>query len=177
MSGFHWLLLAAIAAGAAGGLFLAWHWRKAVPAFPPLPQWTWRNIIALIALVATIVGAAILTSLAWWLLDQLLLLAKALIAELVRDRNARPEVGTALTAIIEGVMWGLKLVLGGVIVVLLSLGIAITPRKVKVDRTGAELSGGDVPETPAEAAQSVAGAAAERAGEIAEKTLPPSSIA
>jgi hypothetical protein len=40
-------------------------------------------------------------------------------------------------------MWGLKLVLAGVIVVLLSLGIAITPRRIKVDKTGAEMSGGD----------------------------------
>jgi hypothetical protein len=53
-------------------------------------DWTWRNIIALIALVATICGAAVLTSLAWWLLDQLLVLARALIAELVRDRSAGP---------------------------------------------------------------------------------------
>jgi hypothetical protein len=138
-----WLLVAAIAAGITCGALLAWRWHSVMPALPALPTWTWRNIIALIALVATIVGAAILTSLAWWLLDRLLELTRSLIAELVRDRAARPEVGTALTAIIDGVMWGLKLVLAGVIIVLLSLGIAITPRRIKVDKSGAEMSGGD----------------------------------
>lgn len=133
-------LVLGIALAIIGGVVVLVRWRD---RFPPLPQWTWRNIVALIALAATIGGAAVLTVITWWLLDQMLVMAKALIAELMRDPHARPEVGTVLTTVVDAVAWGLKLLLAGVIVVLLSLGIAITPRKIAVNKGGAELSGGD----------------------------------
>jgi hypothetical protein len=133
-------LVAALGAGAGLGGFVGWRaWR----ALPPLPEWTWRNIMALIALVATIAGAAVLSMLAWWLLGGFGDDADRLITELVRDPKARPEVGQVLIIIYEAMAWGLKLLLGGVLVVLLSLGLAITPRRIRIDKTGADLSGGD----------------------------------
>jgi hypothetical protein len=134
-------LLGALLAAIFTGGFVLWMWRS---KFPPLPEWTWRNIMALIALLATIAGAAVLTAAAWWLLDNLLAMARTLIIELVKkDHTTSTEVGTALDTIITGIMWGLKLLLAGIIVVLLSLGIAITPRRIVLNKTGAELSGGD----------------------------------
>ena len=144
-----WAMLIALLVAIAGGIAMLLRWRD---VFPPLPQWTWRNIMALIALLGTIIGAAVLTAVAWWLLDQMLLMARALIGELMRDPNARPEVGKVLVTIVDATAWGLKLLLAGVIVVLLSLGIAITPRKIVVNRTGAEMSGGDDEPPPAPAA-------------------------
>jgi hypothetical protein len=141
-----WALLTALIAAIAGGTVVLVRWRD---AFPPLPQWTWRNIMALIALVATVLGAAVLTAVTWWLLDQLLIMAKALIGELMRDPKARPEVGQVLVTIVDATAWGLKLLLAGVIVVLLSLGIAITPRRIVVSKAGAEMSGGDGDAPPA----------------------------
>lgn len=133
-------LLGSLLAAILTGGFVLWRWRD---MFPPLPDWTWRNIIAVIALLGTIAGAAVLTAAAWWLLDQMLIMARALIGELMKDPNARPEVGRVLTTIVDAIAWGLKLLLAGVIVVLLSLGIAITPRRIALNKTGAELSGGD----------------------------------
>lgn len=130
---------------------------------PTLPAWTWRNIIALIAIFATIAGAAVLTLLAWWLLGGFGDDADRLITELVRDPKVRPEVGHVLVIIYETMAWGLKLLLGGVLVVLLSLGLAITPRRIKVDKTGAELSGGD---DAAPVAQFVADKAQDAADQI-----------
>lgn len=137
-----WLVVVALAVGAGMGFSLGW---RAWKAMPPLPDWTWRNIMALIAILATMVGAAVLTLLAWWLLGSFGEDADRLINELVRDPKARPEVGQVLIIIYEAQAWGLKLLLGGVLVVLLSLGLAITPRRVKIDKTGAEMSGGEDP--------------------------------
>jgi hypothetical protein len=161
-----WALLIALGMAVVGGTVVLTRWRD---AFPPLPQWTWRNIMALIALVSTVLGAAVLTAVTWWLLDQLLIMAKALIGELMRDPKARPEVGQVLVTIVDATAWGLKLLLAGVIVVLLSLGIAITPRKIVVNRTGAEMSGGDESAAPA-AAQAVADSAQTTADTIKEAT-------
>lgn len=161
------LLAAALAGGAGLGGVLAW---RAWGALPPLPDWTWRNVLALIAIVATIAGAAVLTLLAWWLLAGFGHDADRLITELVRDPKARPEVGQVLIIIYEAQAWGLKLLLGGVLVVMLSLGLAITPRRIKVDRTGATLDGGntDVERT----ANAVADAASDKRDEIVDEVKP-----
>ena len=136
---------------------------------PPLPPWTWRNIIALIALFATIIGAAVLTLVIWWMIGLFADDADRLITELVRDRQARPEVGQVLIIIYEALAWGMKLLLAGVIVVLLSLGFAITARKFKGEFLGNKFEGeGGDPDAPA-AAQAVAKAADDKADEITER--------
>ena len=137
-------------------------------SLPALPQWQWRNIIALIALLFTILGAAVLTLLAWWLLAGFADDADRLIVELVRDPHAPPEVGRVLVIIYEAMALGLKLLLGGVLVVLLSLGLAITPRRVRIDLNGAELSGGDEEVTQAvtRALDATAAATAAKSAEL-----------
>lgn len=100
----------------------------------------WR---AMIALLASIAGAAVLTWFAWALVTLLTNHADRLISELVRDRTARTEVGAVLVVIVKTLAWGLKLVLAGVIAVLLSLGLAINRRSVKLGKAGFEASGGD----------------------------------
>lgn len=96
--------------------------------------------------------------------------AAALIAELMRDPKARPEVGQVLVTIVNAVAWRLKLLLTGVIVVLLSLGLAITPRRIKLDKTGAEMSGGA--EDAPSAAQAVAAVARPRPMKSRRTTMP-----
>ncbi len=137
---------------------------------PALPAWTWRNIIALIALAATIAGAAVLTGVVWWMINEFGEDADRLITELVRDPKARPEVGQVLVIIYEALAWGMKLLLAGLIVVLLSLGLAITARKFSGDVLGNKfnMEGGDQ-DAPA-AAQAVAAAADAKADEISEKS-------
>ncbi len=165
MTGATWALIAALAAGVTIGGGLMWRWFRVLPE---LPAFTWPDVRKLGALIGTIGGAFIFTLLAWWLLDQLVLLAKALITELVRDRNARPEVGTVLVTVVDALAWGLKLLLGGVILVILSLGFVLGPVKWAWKGpagTSGEVSGGDAPA----AAQSVAAAAADRADEITQE--------
>lgn len=133
---------------------------------PALPAWTWRNIIALIALFATIAGAAVLTVVVWLVIGEFGEDADRLITELVRDRQARPEVGQVLVIIYEALAWGMKLLLAGLLVVLLSLGFAITQRKFKGELFGNKFEGeGGDPDAPA-AAQAVAEAAADKADQI-----------
>lgn len=131
-----------------------------------LPGWPPRDWRAIIALVASVAGAAVLTLFAWWLVALLDHHAERLITELVRDRNVRSEVGAVLVTIINALAWGLKLILFGVIAVLLSLGLAINRRSLKLSRAGLDMSGGDDAPAPAQAAQAVAIAAANKAEEI-----------
>ncbi len=146
----------------------------AMKIFPPLPPWTWRNVIAVTALVFTILGAAILTTIAWWLLATFGSDADRLINELVRDPKARPEVGQVLVMIYETMSWGLKLLLAGVIIVLLSLGLAITQRRFKGEGLGGsfEFSGGDTDGAAPAAAQAVAASAQDTADQITEEARP-----
>jgi hypothetical protein len=160
-----WALISALAAGVTIGGALGWRWFKVLPVLPPF---TWPDVRKLGALVGTIAGAFVLTLLTWWLLDQLVLLAKTLISELVRDRNARPEVGSVLVTVVDALAWGLKLLLAGVILVILSLGFVLGPVKWAWKGpagTSGEVSGGDAPA----AAQSVAAAASDRADEITQE--------
>ena len=138
---------------------------------PPLPDWTWRNIIALFSLAATIMGAAVLTGVVWWLIGVFGADADRLITELVRDRQARPEVGQVLIIIYEALAWGMKLLLVGVIIVLLSLGFAITARKFKGEFLGNKFEGEGGDDSPP-AAQAVANAAQDKATEIIEEAKP-----
>lgn len=130
-----------------------------------LPLWPPRDWRGMVALTASIAGAAVLTAFAWWLVAVLTGQADRLISELVRDRGARSEVGQVLVVIIKTQAWALKLLLAGIIAVLLSLGLAINKRTVRLGRGGFEASGGDDgdprPETLAGAAAgAVAGAVA-----------------
>jgi hypothetical protein len=124
-----------------------------------LSLWTARDWRAMAALVASIAGAAMLTWFAWWLTDMLSDFATRLISELVRDREARPEVGGVLVTIINALAWCLKLLMGGIIAVLLAMGLAINPRRLRFGKDGLDMSGGDEP-SPATIAGASAGAAA-----------------
>lgn len=108
-----------------------------------LPDWPPKDWRAYIALWASIIGFALLLWVAWWLLEKLLGQADRLIAELVRDRNVRQEVGAVLITIINALAWGLKLLLAGMIAVLLTLGMAINRRSIRLGKEGLEASGGD----------------------------------
>ena len=110
-----------------------------------LPSWPARDWRAWIALMFSIVGAAVLTYFAWHLVKLLHHDADALIQALLtdRDRFLRDEIAQVLTTIIATLAWGLKLLLGGVIAVILSLGLAINRRTVKLSASGFEASGGD----------------------------------
>lgn len=162
------LLIAAVAA------VVIWLLIRSRNAWPALPEWSWPVILKLIALAATIAGAAVLTSMAWRLLDELVMMAKGLIGDLLRHTSQVPppkEVGTALEVIIGAIAWGLKLLLAGVVVVLLSLGMVITPRRFDFrgpGGIGGGFGGGDG-ETPAPviAAREVAHAAEAKADQIA----------
>lgn len=165
------LLGVAIAAGV-----LAWLLIRSRNGWPPLPEWTWNDIRKNVALVSTIVGAAILVAMAWWLLDELVTMARGLIGDLLRsDAKAPPpnEVGAALDVIISAIAWGLKLLLAGVVVVQLGLSFVITPRRFDFHGPagiGGGFGGGDgeIP-APVLAAREVAAAADKKADQIEAK--------
>jgi hypothetical protein len=109
-------------------------------------DWTPKTTLALIAMLATIAGASVLTANRIWLIQ-------------ILERNG-------LTAKIGDIAYLDTLIIG---LVILSLGIAITPRKLSATKGGFELSGGDA----AEAGQKVAASAQETADEISEDAKPP----
>jgi len=86
-------------------------------SLPPWPAREWR---ALIALVASIAGSAVLTGLLAWAIR---------ILEGWRDAQAIASIGYGLLAIIGSI--------------LLSLGLAINRRSIKLTRDGFEASGGE----------------------------------
>jgi hypothetical protein len=171
-------ILALLGVAVAGGV-IAWLLWRGRNGWPPLPEWTWQIIIKLIALLATIVGAAILTVMAWGLLDDLVAMARGLIGDLLGHSGKNPppaQVGTALEVIIGAIAWGLKLLLAGVVVVLLSLGFVVTPRSFEFHGPGGiggGLRGGDG-ELPPEVAgaRKVAAAADAKADQIAAAAPP-----
>jgi hypothetical protein len=135
-------------------------WRSRF-SWPALPAWQWTDIRRLVALVATIAGAAVLTALAWWLLD-------ALYALLVRD--VRSPVAMTLA---EGLVWGLKLLLAGVLMVILSLGFVMGRRQWRFKGPGGfEGEGGGGEDERAAGAAEVAGAAVDKAAEVAGEVKP-----
>lgn len=81
---------------------------------------TVKELLALVAMAASIVGAAVLTLHRVWL---------------IRILEAAKEFGRiADIAYLDSL---------GIIAILIFLGFAITPRKVKVGKDGIEASGGD----------------------------------
>lgn len=95
------------------------------------PQWSARDWRAMIALWASIVGAAVLTGFSVWLVELIVAAARA-------DRAL---AARALDALASSNL-GLLLIIGAI---LLSLGLAINRRSVKGSAFGAsfEASGGD----------------------------------
>lgn len=153
-------ILLMIGAALAGAfiLFMAWRSRN---SWPPIPEWTWHDIRKLIALLATIAGAIILTAMAWQLLGQLVMMAKGLIHEYLNSTRATAPpaaVGTVLVTVIDALAWGLKFLMAGVIVVLLSLGLVITPRSFDFHGPGGiggSFGGGDGQPPEVKAAKAV----------------------
>lgn len=97
------------------------------------PGWPPRDWRALLALVASVAGSASLTGFAGWLVW-------------ILWQGGWP-IATAEMRI--GILGkALLLSLGGSLVVLISLGLAINRRSVKVGRDGIEVSGGDDAPTP-----------------------------
>lgn len=110
-----------------------------------LPNWPARDWRAMIALLASVLGAAVLTVFAWWLVNLLDSYATRLITEIVRDPKSNATVGGALVTVVRTIAWGLKLLLAGIVVVLLSLGLAINRRTLSanIGKARLDMSGGD----------------------------------
>lgn len=146
-------------------MFLILRWGK-------LPPWTHRDVLAFSALLATVGGAIILSLMVWGQTGKFNEQADRLISELVRERptNIAPEVGNALSTIIDSLTWSLKLDNAGIIVVLLSLGLVISARTLKAKVLGGEfeMNGGEA-RAAAAAAQDTADSAQNRADQIADQ--------
>lgn len=93
-----------------------------------LPDWSPRDWRAMIALWASIAGAAVLTGFSAWLVSLIVAFARA-------DERQR---GRAIEALANS-NYGLLLVIGAV---LLSLGLAINRRSVKASAFGASFEAG-----------------------------------
>lgn len=98
-----------------------------------LPSWPPRDWRALLALIASVVGAAVLTIFAVWLVS------------IVRAWRGFDEIRIG---ILGNALYGLLFIVG---IVLVSLGLAINKRSVKGSVLGAsfEASGGDDDPAPA----------------------------
>jgi hypothetical protein len=123
------------------GMFIIIKWGK-------LPPWTHRDMLAFLALVATIGGAVILTLLNYFQNETFVRQADRLITELVRDRTVRDEVGQVLTTIIDSQSWITKLQSAGIVIVLLSLGLVISARTIKGKFLGNEFEMDNVNKSP-----------------------------
>ena len=121
------------------------------------PPKDWR---AMLALVFSVLGAAVLTAFVWWGS------ASLLPGEGWSPANELHRLKTA--------RWVLWISVGGVVVVLVGLGMAINRRSFKGTLGGSnfEFEGGDEP-TPAAAAQATADAAVREADAIAAQTERP----
>lgn len=156
-----WSTGIAIAAGVITpllGAALLWRSRNAWPA---LPSWAWADIRRLIALLATVAGAAVLTALAWWLLDQVIALLRS---------DVRSPIAIILA---EGIVWGLKLLLAGVLMIILSLGFVMGRRQWRFKGPGnteGSFDGGE--DERAAGAAEVAVAAVDKAAEVAADVKP-----
>lgn len=142
-----------------------------------LPPWTHRDLLAFLALVATIGGAMILTYLKWTQTESFNAQADRLVTELVRERPSQlsDAVGQTLTTIIETMSWDQKLTSAGIIVVLLSLGLVISARTLKGKIFGSEfeMNTASTAAAAATAARATADAADDKATKIAETGAAP----
>lgn len=89
-----------------------------------LPEWPPKSWLAFIALIASIIGAGVLTANRIWLIK---------ILEAARNITAIADIAKLDTLIIG--------------LVLLSLGLAINRRTAKLSKDGIELSGGEDSDT------------------------------
>jgi len=160
------LMLVAVALSTMLGMILLYRSRSSLPA---LPQWGWRNIIALIALYASVAGAAIITALIWSMIDNLGEDADRLINELVRDpKAARVEIGEALNTIYHSIANNLLALTLGLLAILIGFGFAITARRFQGEFLGGkfDMSGGE--DEVNEAAEHVVEGAKQAAQEVKE---------
>lgn len=127
--------------------------------YAKLPAWSHRDLLAFIALIATIGGAIVLTVLKWSQSVRFNDQTDRLISELVKDRPTaiNQAIGEALGTIISALTWDLKLTSAGILVVLLSLGLVISSRVIRGKIWGSEF------ELSNEQREAAAAAAAARA--------------
>ena len=112
--------------------------------YAKLPPWGHRDLLAFVALIATIGGAMILTLLKWLQTDKFNQQTDRLITELLRERPSavNDAVARVLTTIVDSLTWNSKLDSVGIIVVLLSLGLVISSRIIKGKVLGNEFEMG-----------------------------------
>lgn len=126
--------------------------------FAKLPPWGHRDMLAYVAMMATILGLLILVLFVDNGQQTFVTQADRLINELVRDPKVKEAVGNVLTTIIDAQAFNLKFAMIGVIVGILSLGLVISARTLKASGLGAniELATGDdgKPAIPVVVAQS-----------------------
>lgn len=142
-----------------------------------LPPWTHRDVLAFVALIATIGGAMILSLSNHLQLDSFTDQANRLIDELVRARGTHLDhaIGDTLKAIIDAQSFVIQWQSVGMIIVLLSLGLVISARtlKGKIFGNEFEMGTGEQQRAAAEGARQTAVAAEEKAEQIAEGGVGP----
>jgi len=165
--------LALIGVGAAALTLAILLWRSR-DAWPALPDWAWADIRRLFALVATVAGAAILTALAWEVMSDRQALLVGIVNLLAKGSNNPDRLAPIAQTLAEDNGWGLKLLLSGVLMIILSLGFVMGRRQFRgktLGGTEVEYVGGDDDQV-AKAAKDVAGAAADKADEIESELKP-----
>lgn len=118
-----------------------------------IPGWPSRDWRAIIALLASIAGAAVLTGYSVW------------VVYLISSMPVTAETAPLIIHALASSNYGLLGIIGAV---LLSLGLAINRRSVKASAFGAsfDASGGDDDAAPGQAAQAVADSAQSTADTI-----------
>jgi hypothetical protein len=109
-----------------------------------LPAWTHRDVLAFLAMIATIGGAMILSLANHEQLATFTAQANRLIDEMVRERKGdlSPAIGDVLKRIIEAQSFVVQWQSVGIILVLLSLGLVISARTLKGKLLGGEFEMG-----------------------------------
>lgn len=140
--------------------------------------WFPKDYRAAFALVFTVAGGLVLTLFAWHIIDLFDGYASRLITELIKTKAANDAVPGVLVTIISSMAWGLKMSLGGLFIVIITLGFAVNRRSIKVSKTGIDLEGGDDGPSPAALAGAASGAVAGAvAGDAAGKEADPKPAA
>jgi hypothetical protein len=107
--------------------------------FAKLPPWGHRDMLAYVAMMATILGLLILVLFVDRFQEVFVAQADRLITELVRDPKVKDSVGDVLISIIDAMAFNMKFALIGVVVGLLSLGLVISARSLKASGLGANI--------------------------------------